>query len=212
MRVDCLPPVRCHWRAPPCPWAAWARKRQRRWQCIIFKTNFPGPGRAGTAPPRWRWYLLARAGDEEGRHALQPQSACIICLHHAALRHADAEGLAPCEKRWRIKVAKERAKAGLWNIWDLALRSCRWVVGLLNVWGGKAPPRGTFAQSHWSWSGRGLKSPSYESWQSWPCVSLNAESFFCLEGATGPAKPPSVPALDCTDCRFFFSSALYKIL
>ena len=54
---------------------------------------------------------------------LQPQSACIICLHHAAPRHADAEGLAPCEKRWRNKVAKERAKAGLGNIWDLALRS-----------------------------------------------------------------------------------------
>ena len=58
--------------------------------------------------------------------ALQPQSACIICLHHATPRHADAQGLAPCEKRWRNKVAKERAKAGLGNIWNLALRSCRW--------------------------------------------------------------------------------------
>ena len=53
--------------------------------------------------------------------ALQPQSACIICLHHATPRHADAQGLAPCEKRWRNKVAKERAKAGLGNIWNLAL-------------------------------------------------------------------------------------------
>ena len=50
--------------------------------------------------------------------ALQPQSARIICLHHATPRHADAQGLAACEKRWRNEAAKERAKAGLGNIWN----------------------------------------------------------------------------------------------
>ena len=47
---------------------------------------------------------------------------------------------------------------------------------------------------------------NHGSLETWPCVSLNAKSFFCLEGATSPAKPPSVPALNSTDFRFLFSS------
>ena len=47
---------------------------------------------------------------------------------------------------------------------------------------------------------------NHDSLETWPCVSLNAKSFFCLEGATSPAKPLSVPALNSTDFRFLFSS------
>ena len=103
------------------PWA-----RRRRPTVHYFQNNI-----SWSWPRRHRAAAVTVVSSCLGRSwrrapALQPQSACIICLHHAAPRHADAEGLAPCEKRWRIKVAKERAKAGLGNIWDLALRSCRW--------------------------------------------------------------------------------------
>ena len=40
-------PVRCLWTP-----GSTGGKRQRHWQCMS-KTNLPGPGRAGTAPPRW---------------------------------------------------------------------------------------------------------------------------------------------------------------
>ena len=103
----------------------------------------------------------------------------------------------------RLRRSAPRRGLGIFGTWP-----CARVVGLLNVSGGKASPRGTFAQRPWSWSGRGLKSPSHnhDSLETWPCVSLNAKSFFCLEGATSPAKPPSVPALNSTDFRFLFSS------
>ena len=94
--------------------------------------------------------------------ALQPQSACIICLHHATPRHADAQGLAPSAGATRLRRSAPRRGLGIFGTWP-----CARVVGLLNVSGGNAPPRGTFAQRPWSWSGRGLKSPSRESWQPW---------------------------------------------
>ena len=90
--------------------------------------------------------------------ALQPQSACIICLHHATPRHADAQGLAPSAGATRLRRSAPRRGLGIFGTWP-----CARVVGLLNVSGGKAPRRGTFAQRPWSWSGRGLKSPSHES-------------------------------------------------
>ena len=194
-------------------------------KCSVVKRHGLGKKKAGVADSvlfsKQTFLVLAvqaprRRGDG-GIFLPEPElkkgasAAASVCLHHlfASCSTPTRRCRGPCTVRETLaqQGRKGACKGGAWEYLGLGP-----ALGLLNVWGGKAPPRGTFAQSHWSWSGCGLKSPSHESWQSWPCVSLNAKSFFCLEGAAGPAKPPSVPALDCTDCRFFFSSALYKIL
>ena len=90
-------------------------------------------------------------------------AAASVCLHHLFASHPDTPMPRDLQRARSAGVTRLRRSAprrglGIFGTWP-----CARVVGLLNVSGGKAPPRGTFAQRPWSWSGRGLKSPSHES-------------------------------------------------
>ena len=68
--------------------------------------------------PRRRGGTFVAMEPEKNKRASAAASVrlCHLFIHHAAPRHAGAKGLSRAEKRWRNKVNKERAKAGLGNI------------------------------------------------------------------------------------------------
>ena len=137
-------------------------------------------------------------------------AAASVCLHHLFASCNTPTRRCPGTRTLREALAQQGCEGarqgGAWEYLELGPA----LVSLDSSMFQAAKHRGA-APSHKD-PGAGAVAASnrhrmnHGSLETWPCFSLNAKSFFCLEGATSPAKPPSVPALNSTDFRFLFSS------